>query len=380
MVTNSKNEVKIVFLAHWVENWNWLLNWVKDLHENPQHAGRWRMLAPFYYLASIVYLVGSAAYDVVDTFKLHDAKGETWLIRNFAWHFLKASWRKRIRRRILDAVLDAQRTGATVLGFGALTKAEWLTAGGKYVVDKLGPSLKIPVVHGDTLTAAVVIKQAEALIERFELKGTQVFVTGATSKIGRAIVLSLAEKGYTILMFSESRARVEEIRAEAGDAANRIHHATRYSDGRDAKVWITGKAENGAGKKILNALPSGAVVLNFSVPDPLTPSLLKRRPDIRHFDGGLMRYSTEQIKIRFTMRLKPGVTYACHAGTMVHGLEGWTHHEVGPVDMTEIWHVWHCAVKHGFGLPAWTSHFEPVHVPDHSAVRDEGQFPVAAAG
>lgn len=380
MVTNPKYSAKIVFLAHWVENWNWLLNWIADLHKNPQHARRWWMFAPLYYLASIAYLVGSAAYDVVDRFKLHDAKGETWLIRNFAWHFLKASWRKRIRRRILDAVLDAQREGATVIGFGALTKAEWLTAGGKYVVDKLGDSLKIPVVHGDTLTAAVVIKQAEALIERFDLKGTQVFVTGATSKIGRAVVLSLAEKGFTVLMFSESKVRVEEIRAEAGDAAHRIHHATRYSDGKDAKVWITGKAENGAGKKILNALPSGAVVLNFSVPDPLTPSLLQRRPDIRHFDGGLMCYNADHITIRFTMRLKPGVTYACHAGTMVHGLEGWKHHEVGPVDMTEIWHVWHCAVRHGFSLPAWTNHFVPAAVPDAAPTYAECQIPVAAVG
>jgi predicted amino acid dehydrogenase len=163
-------------------------------------------------------------------------------------------------------------------------------------------------------------------------------------------------------MLSESSERVEEIRREARTAARYIEHVHFYAEGAGAKLWITGKAESGAGVNITRFAPVGAVVLNFSVPDPLTPELLQTRSDIIHLDGGLMQYDPKQVRINFTMRLKPGLTYACHAGTMVHGLEGWAHHEVGAVDMQQIWQVWQCAEKHGFSLPPWTNHLAPVKV------------------
>lgn len=42
-----------------------------------------------------------------------------------------------------------------------------------------------------------------------------------------------------------------------------------------------------------------------------------------------------------------GVVHACHAGGVVHCLEGWTHHEVGPIDVDRIDIVWEAAMKHG---------------------------------
>ena len=42
-----------------------------------------------------------------------------------------------------------------------------------------------------------------------------------------------------------------------------------------------------------------------------------------------------------------GVVHACHAGGVVHYLEGWTHHEVGALDVDRIDLVWEAALKHG---------------------------------
>lgn len=42
-----------------------------------------------------------------------------------------------------------------------------------------------------------------------------------------------------------------------------------------------------------------------------------------------------------------GVVHACHAGGVVHLLEGWTHHEVGALDVDRIDVVWNAALKHG---------------------------------
>lgn len=42
-----------------------------------------------------------------------------------------------------------------------------------------------------------------------------------------------------------------------------------------------------------------------------------------------------------------GVVHACHAGGVVHLLEGWTHNEVGAIDVDRIDLVWEAALKHG---------------------------------
>lgn len=45
--------------------------------------------------------------------------------------------------------------------------------------------------------------------------------------------------------------------------------------------------------------------------------------------------------------MERGVVHACHAGGVVHLLEGWTHHEVGAIDVDRIDLVWNAALKHG---------------------------------
>lgn len=45
--------------------------------------------------------------------------------------------------------------------------------------------------------------------------------------------------------------------------------------------------------------------------------------------------------------MERGVVHACHAGGVVHSLEGWSHHEVGAIDVKRIDLVWQAALKHG---------------------------------
>lgn len=51
------------------------------------------------------------------------------------------------------------------------------------------------------------------------------------------------------------------------------------------------------------------------------------------------------VALQYTM--DRGVVHACHAGGVVHSLEGWTHHEVGAIDVERIDIVWKAALKHG---------------------------------
>lgn len=360
---------KFVFIAHWVENWNWLLWWFKPLHDNPFLSVVFLPLWPLCALMAVIYLVGCKAYDVVDNFTFAGVSGETILIRNFGWHFLRQSWRNLAFRRICAAVLDAQKRGATVIGLGALVKDESVSRGGAKIVEALGDRLRVPIVHGDTLTAAVVVEQALAIIYRMHIDDKTVFLVGATSKIGRAVALSLVAHGIRVRMFTKNQDRYEMIREEAYNNniiirrnALMMDRAETVQNGKDCPLWIIGKALP-KGKELIQHIPRNAIVLNFSVPDPLSPRLLRRRPDIRHFDGGLMAYDPKATTLEFRMRLLPGLTYACHAGTIVHAHMGWTDHEVGPVDWTRLKAVFATAQDVGFFLPAPTSFLRPTVLP-----------------
>lgn len=55
--------------------------------------------------------------------------------------------------------------------------------------------------------------------------------------------------------------------------------------------------------------------------------------------------SSSLVQQQYT--LDRGIVHACHAGGVVHFLEGWTHHEVGAIDVDRIDIVWEAALRHG---------------------------------
>lgn len=360
----NKNK-KYVFVAHYVEPWNWLLKFkfFDDLHKHPEHARRWFFLAPIYLAASVFYLFSRKDYDIVDRFTFAGIPAETWLIRNFSWHFLWKGYWKVIRERISRTVLEAQGKKFTHACFGALLKDAQVNDGGELTVKKLGDKLKIPILHGDTLTAAVVARQVFMLIDRFYLRDTPVFLIGATSKIGRAVALKLAERKICVYMHTGSASRFAKIKEEAGIYGEYLTHAPQLSRGKECLLWITGKAKP-KGRILKDCLPVGAVVLNFSVPDPLKPHNLRKRQDVHHFDGGLVGYDPAVTDLHFSMRLRRNEsTYACHGGGFVQTGIGVTNHEVGQVVMSQMDPMWDTAVMMGFTLPRPTSFLQPVELP-----------------
>lgn len=71
---------------------------------------------------------------------------------------------------------------------------ESLNGGGTLFVDK-HPNLKVRVVHGNTCTAAVILNELPKDVK-------EVFLTGATSKLGRAIALYLCRKRVRVLVIA----------------------------------------------------------------------------------------------------------------------------------------------------------------------------------
>merc|ERR1712166_170053 len=100
------------------------------------------------------------------------------------------------------AILDADDMGVRYIGLAAWNKAEWLNHGGTDLLPAIA-SRKIKLVHGNTLTAAAVW---HAICRKTDSTDT-VFVTGATSKIGRALCLLLAQRGNQVKMLTASTER-----------------------------------------------------------------------------------------------------------------------------------------------------------------------------
>ncbi len=346
------NDKSFAFLAHRVESWNALLDsrLFSYLHRYPQLHWFWIWLAPLYWTVSVVSLFTKKGYETVDRFQFAGASSEILLLRNYAWHFLFKPIRRKIKKRILEAVLSAQQRNQ-VIGLGALTKAEWLTQGGQWIVDKLGNQLHASLIHGDTLTAATCLKQLDAIRKKRGFN-SPVFMTGATSKIGQAIALTLAKNQVYVKMYTQSQERFSEIQEEAGEFGEYLSRATLLEQGKDCMIWLLGKSRP-SGRKLLRAIPKGAVAVNFSVPNPLGENKERPRKDLIVVEGGLLAYDPVVTDLSFTMRLRPGLTYACHAATAVHAKEGWIHHEVGRVEVEELRQVWEAAERIGFCLPVF---------------------------
>jgi hypothetical protein len=296
----------------------------------------WPLVAP---LAAAVALLGRVF--TADKHSLGALRLETWVTPAFGVQFFFAGQRERLNAHIRGAIADADRLGVKVIGLGALNKQEALNGGGALFVggrDGAADPQRVRVVHGNTLTAAAVLQKIPAGTRRCLL-------TGATSKLGRAVALYLSAKGVEVRMLTSSTERYEAIVQEAATPVQRalLRRATSCAEGADCDVWVAGKHLNA---KEQACAPPGATFHQFVV-----PPLREHRPDCAYTDLPAFRLPREARGFRSCeMTMARGCVHACHAGALVHALEGWSHHEVGAVPPERIDTVWMAAAKQGFTM------------------------------
>lgn len=292
----------------------------------------WPLCVPFVLLLRIF---GSSF--VADRHRLRHLNCETWVTPAWGFQFFIKSEFNHINKKIEQAILSADKSGVKVLGLGALNKNEALNGGGALFVNKHGKHLKTRVVHGNTLTAA-------AILQKIPSDCKEIFLTGSTSKLGRAIALYMAERGVRVLMYTTSDERFEKIRNEAAKKDQHLLVQSKsLSDGAACKDWVIGKH---CSERDQQSAPRGAVFHQFVVP-PIPES----RKDCVYTDLPAFKLPKDAKDFRSCeMTMERGQVHACHAGALVHSLEGWDHHEVGAIDHTRIDETWEAAIKHGFSL------------------------------
>ncbi|KAI9117282.1 hypothetical protein K1719_011448 [Acacia pycnantha] len=292
-------------------------------------------LIPFFPIAltSLILMWLWSKTFLVTFYYLRGRLHQTWAVPRFGFQYFLPFAADGINKQIENAILRADRIGVKVISLAALNKNEALNGGGKLFVDK-HPNLRVRVVHGNTLTAAVILNEMPKDVE-------EVFLTGATSKLGRAIALYLCSKKIRVLMLTLSADRFQMIQKEAPEEyQSYLVQVTKYQAAQNCKTWIVGKWIT---YKEQNWAPKGTHFHQFVVP-PILPF----RRDCTYGDLAAMRLPEDVEGLgccEYTM--ERGVVHACHAGGVVHSLEGWSHHEVGAIDVDRIDLVWKSALKHG---------------------------------
>ena len=133
---------------------------------------------------------------------------------------------------------------------------EALNKGGQVFVER-HPDLKVRICHGNTLTAAVVVKELQPDCK-------EVFMTGATSKLGRAIGLYLANKGVRVMMMTNSEERFRKIQVELPvEKQPYLVQVESAAAAKHCKTWIAGKWLT---EKEQSYAPAGTHFHQFVVP------------------------------------------------------------------------------------------------------------------
>ncbi|GAA0158703.1 oxidase [Lithospermum erythrorhizon] len=292
-------------------------------------------LFPFWVLTFPVMIIMWAVSKtfLYSFYNLRGRLHQTWVVPRFGFQYFLPFATDGINNLIEEAILRADRLGVKVISLAALNKNEGLNGGGTLFVNK-HPNLKVRVVHGNTMTAGVILNALPRNVD-------EVFLTAATSKLGRAIALYLACRKIRVLMLTQSTERFLKIQKEAPtDSQNFLVQVTKYQAAKHCKTWIIGKWTT---PREQSWAPSGTHFHQFVVP----PTIPFRR-DCTYGKLAAMRLPEDVEGLgSCEYTLERGIIHACHAGGVVHILEGWTHHEVGAINVDQIDVVWKAALKHG---------------------------------
>ncbi|OVA06905.1 Fatty acid hydroxylase [Macleaya cordata] len=270
---------------------------------------------------------------LVSFYNLRGRLHQTWIVPRFGFQYFLPFAKDGINNKIEEAILRADKLGIKVISLAALNKNEALNGGGTLFVNK-HPNLRVRVVHGNTLTAAVILNEIRSDVK-------EVFLTGATSKLGRAIALYLCRRRVRVLMLTLSKERFESIQREAKkDTQDYLVQVTKYQAAQNCKTWIVGKWITPREQRWA---PPGTHFHQFVV-----PPIFAIRRNCTYSNLAAMKLPDDVEGLgSCEYSMGRGIVHACHAGGVVHCLEGWTHHEVGAIDVDKIDLVWNAAMKHG---------------------------------
>ena len=224
-------------------------------------------------------------------------------------------------RRLDQAIADAARKGASIVGLGAFTK----------VVGDAGVTVakhaSIPVTTGNSLTIAATLETAKLTARRMgwaDLAHGKAMIVGATGSIGSVCsrLLAAAVRDVVLVSIEPERLRALQatIRQETPDARVEVDTSSTRWVG-ECNLIVT--ATSAFGQRVLDVsqCKPGAVILDVALPPDISAQEAAVRPDVLIVESGEVLIPGP-VRFSFDIGLPPGVAYACLAEAALLAMEG----------------------------------------------------------
>ncbi|KAM4099332.1 hypothetical protein ACJW30_07G150100 [Castanea mollissima] len=252
---------------------------------------------------------------------------QTWVIPKYSVQYFLRSHENSINDLIEQAILEAEKKGVKVLSLGLLNQGEELNGyGGVYV--KRNPQLKIKVVDGSSLAAAIVLNSIP--------KGTtQVLLRGKITKVACAIAVDLCKLGIQVATLQQDE-YMKLSKSLEMSSENSLILSKSYSQ----KIWLVG---DGLTEEEQLKVPKGTLFIPYSQFPPK-----KFRKDCLYHITPAMLIPTSLENVHSCENWLPRrVMSAWRIAGIVHALEGWNEHECG-YTVSNMEKVWQASLQHGF--------------------------------
>ncbi|KAH0913756.1 hypothetical protein HID58_037077 [Brassica napus] len=274
---------------------------------------RWfmRLLWPFTSL-SMLFTLFYASLFVSERNSFEKLNLQSWIIPRYNLQYL-LKWRKdAINNMIEKAILEANKKGVKVLSLGLMNQGEELNRNGEVYIHK-HPEMKVRVVDGSRLTAAVVINSLPK-------STTKIVMTGNLTKVAYTIASALCQRGVEVLTLLPEE--YEKLRSlvpqECRDRLVLLTSETLASN----KVWLMGE---GTTREEQEMATKGTLFIPFSQ----FPLKQLRRDCIYHTPPALI-IPKSLVNIHSCENWLPRKAMsATRVAGILHALEGWEMHECG---------------------------------------------------
>lgn len=260
--------------------------------------------------------------------------------------------------KLIEAGRLAQGLGAKIIGLGAY--AAWIGKRGA----SLSKAIDVPVTTGTSYTIAVAI---QALLEaaarlRIEPSNATVAIIGATGTIGQICSQMLAKDSGRLILVARNTSRLQRLAGTLQDGGSTgIAFTSDITEAVSESDIIVSCTSTPSALVPLNAIRSGSLVCDISLPHNISKAEAETRPDVLVIDGGVVKPPGD-VDFHFYFGLRKGLAYACMAETMLLSLE-----ELyiplslgGNTSVLKVAKMAQLAKKHGFKLAELTSFGEMV--------------------
>ncbi|KAG9445775.1 hypothetical protein H6P81_011903 [Aristolochia fimbriata] len=292
------------------------------------YASKWyfSLIWPFTWLCTFLTTAFASTF-TVERNRLDTLKMQTWAIPRFSFQYELPWQRAKINEFIEKAITEAEQVGTKVISLGLLNQSEELNENGELYLQK-NPKLKVRIVDGNTLAAALVINSIP--------EGTkQVLMRGRVSKVSYAVAVALSQKGVQVNVVQREEYEKLKLQMPAKFATHLV-----LSTSYDLQTWLVG---DGLRDEEQRRAPKGTRFVPFSQ----FPPKRVRRDCVYHSTPALRVPKSVEDMHACENWLPRRVMSAWRVAGIVHALEGWETHECGN-KLMDVDKVWNATLRHGF--------------------------------